>query len=90
MPGGIEEQPDERPDGMVLPVTRQAELRTPGAIACVLESRYVLTGTAQGGQRPWERRMGRRCITRPQEGQSTTGLVNVTIDRTRRVRPTDQ
>jgi len=32
MPGGIEEQ---------------TELRTPGAIACVPESRYVLTGTAQ-------------------------------------------
>jgi hypothetical protein len=47
MPGGIEDQPDERPDSRVFPVTRQAELRTPGAIAWVLDSRYVLTGTAQ-------------------------------------------
>jgi len=43
----IEDQPDERPDGRVWPVTRQTELRTPGAIACVLESRYDPTGTAQ-------------------------------------------
>ena len=47
MPGGIEDQPDERPDGRVLPVTRQTELRTPGTIGCALESRYVLTGSAQ-------------------------------------------
>ena len=47
MPEGIEDQPDEQPDGRVLPVTRQTELRTPGAIACVLESRYGLTGTVQ-------------------------------------------
>jgi hypothetical protein len=45
--GGIEQQPDERLNGRHFPPTRQAELRTPGAIACVPESRYVLTGTAQ-------------------------------------------
>ncbi len=43
MPGGIEDQPDERPDGRVLPVTRQAELRTPGIIDCVLEGRVVIS-----------------------------------------------
>jgi len=47
MPGGIEDQPDEWPDDRVFPVTRQATLRTPGTIACAIESRYVLTGTAQ-------------------------------------------
>jgi hypothetical protein len=47
MPEGIEDQSDERPGGRVWPVTRQTELRTPGAIACILESRYDLTGTAQ-------------------------------------------
>ena len=47
MPGGIEEQPDEQLNGRHFPSTRQAELKTPGAIACVPESRYVLIGTAQ-------------------------------------------
>ena len=47
MPGGIEEQPDEQLNGRHFPSTRQAELRTPGAMACVLGSRYVFTGTAQ-------------------------------------------
>ena len=57
MPERIEVQPEERPDGRVWPVTRQTELRTPGAIPCVLESLYDLTGTAQllkEGSVPWD------------------------------------
>jgi hypothetical protein len=44
---GIEEQPDEQFNGRHFPSSRQAEPRTPRAIVCVPESRYVLIGTAQ-------------------------------------------
>ena len=40
---GIEDQPDERPDGRVFPVTRQAELRMPGTIDCALEREALWT-----------------------------------------------
>lgn len=44
--GGGEDQPDERPDGRVFPVTRQAELRTPGTIDCAREGRVVISSPA--------------------------------------------
>jgi hypothetical protein len=46
MPGEIEDQPDEGPDGRVLPVTRQAELRMPGAVNGILEGRVVMVSPA--------------------------------------------
>jgi len=46
MPGEIEDQPNERPDGRVFPVTRQAELRMPGTINGTLEGRVVMFSLA--------------------------------------------
>jgi hypothetical protein len=41
---GIEEQPDERPNGRHFPSSEQVELRTPETTDRVLESHCVLTG----------------------------------------------
>ena len=46
MPGEIEDQPNELPDGRVFPVTRQAELRMPGTINSTLEGRVVMFSLA--------------------------------------------
>ena len=46
MPGEIEDQPDERLDGMVFPITRQAELRMPGTIDGALKGRVVMFSPA--------------------------------------------
>jgi len=60
--------------GRVSSATRQAELRTQGTINRVpgKENHDVPINAAQGGQRPLGRVIGRRCMTRPQEGQRTT------------------
>jgi hypothetical protein len=46
MPGEVGDQPNERPDGRVLPATRQAELRMPGTINGTLEGRVVVFSPA--------------------------------------------